>query len=337
MRQASAERRESDRGHSERRRWRWGPVGGALATCAALAALATAGAAQGVAQGGEALGAGEQATVFAPGVLSDAREQWRITFTPDGRTAYFAASAEFFPRSRQATIYVAHRRGDGWSAPEVAPFSGRYSDIDPCLSPSGDRLYFASIRPVDGAVRGDVDLWVVERAGGGWGEPVRLGPAVNTPADELYPSVAADGTLYFASGPAAPRPGEHFDIYQAARRGGDFAPRVRMGGAINTVPARGGGPQDAWEFNPEISADGKTLVFTSLRPGGHGLGDLYVSHRRSGGWTPARNLGPVVNTAADEYHPTVSRDRRELYFVRRSRATGAGDFYRVATRALAGF
>ena len=84
--------------------------------------------------------------------------------------------------------------------------------------------------------------------------------------------------------------------------------------AINTTPsATDAGPQAAWEFNPEISADGTLLVFTSLRPGGHGLGDLYASRFVRGEWTRAENLGPAVNTAADEYHPTLSRDRKQLY------------------------
>ncbi|MDF1502910.1 hypothetical protein [Roseisolibacter sp. H3M3-2] len=274
--------------------------------------------------------------VFAEGTISDAREQWRITFTPDGKTAYFASSAAFFPFTRQATIYVSHLADGAWSAPEVASFSGTYSDIDPFLAPNGQRLYFSSIRPVDGVARGDVDLWMVERApGGGWGEPVWLGPTVNTPtADELYPSVSADGTLYFASGPFFPQPGRHFDIYRAARDGDGFAPREALGPGVNTTPVAGGGLQDAWEFNPEISVDGRTLVFTSLRPGGYGLGDLYVSHLERGAWTAARNLGPVVNTAADEYHPTLSRDRRALFFVRRGPLPG--NFYRVSTRVLDG-
>jgi Tol biopolymer transport system component len=278
----------------------------------------------------------DTATVFAPGVVSDAREQWRLTFTPDGRTAYFAASDGFFPLTRRATIYVTHRRGEGWSPPEVAPFSGTHADIDPFVTPDGRRLYFASIRPADdGAPRADVDLWVVERTSAGWGAPRRLGPEVNSPDDELYPSASADGTLYFASGPMRPGAGTHFDVFSAARRGAGFAARAPLDAAVNTAPAPGGGPQDAWEFNPEISADGRTLVFTSLRPGGHGLGDLYVSRRHGARWTPARNLGPRVNTAADEYHPTLARDGATLYFVRRRPAPG--DFYRIATRGLPGF
>jgi hypothetical protein len=299
------------------------PTGARAASLAAVAARAPGGAA---------------AEIFAPGVISDAQEQWRITFTPDGKTAYFASSPQFFPFTRRATIYVSHQVRGEWTAPEVAPFSGEYSDIDPFLTPDGRRLYFSSIRPVDGVLRGDIDLWYVERTRDGWGPAVRLGPEVNSAADELYPSADAAGTLYFASGPLFPQPGLHFDIYRAERRQGGFAPREALPATVNTSPVAGGGLQDAWDFNPEISVDGRTLVFTSLRPGGYGLGDLYVSQVARGGWTPARNLGPRVNTAADEYHPTLTRNRRELYFVRRMAAQGVrGDFYRIATRGLDGF
>lgn len=279
-------------------------------------------------------GRGAAAELFAPATISDGREQWRITFTPDGRTAYFAAGDGFFPVTRQATIYLSHRRGPEWSPPEVAPFSGVYSDMDPFVSPDGQRLYFSSIRPVGGVMPVDLDLWMVERGPHGWSEPVHLGPEVNSPADELYASASADGTLYFASGPLFPEPGRHWDIYSAARDRDGFRPREALGPGVNRAPAglAGEGLQDAWEFNPEISADGRTLLFTSLRPGGYGWGDLYVSHRVDGEWTPARNLGPPVNTAADEYHPTLSRDGRDLYFLRR--AGEAGDFYVIGTEHL---
>lgn len=273
------------------------------------------------------------AELFAPGVISDEREQWRITFAPNGRTAYFASSDGFFPITRQATIYETHLVNGAWSTPVVAPFSGTYGDIDPSLSPDGQRLYFSSIRPVEGVIRGDTDIWMVERTPRGWGEPVHLGPEVNSPQDELYPSSSATGTLYFASGPLFPQPGEHFDIYSAERAGDGFAPRRALGPAINTTPSPDDeGLQDAWEFNPEISIDGRTLLFTSLRPGGFGFGDLYVSHLVKGEWTPARNLGPLVNTASDEFHPTLSRNGRALYFVRR--IPDRGDFYRIATSVL---
>lgn len=272
------------------------------------------------------------AAIFAEGVISDANEQWRITFTPDGRTAYFSESTGFFPITRQASIYVSHFDDGHWSTPQVASFSGQYSDIDPFISPDGQRLYFSSIRPVNGVTRGDIDIWMVQRTASGWSEPTRLGDEVNTTADELYPSASANGTLYFASGPIMPTPGLHWDIYRAEWVDDGFAPRENLGAAVNTEPSASDAHlQSAWDFNPEISVDGKTLVFTSLRPG-FGFGDLYVSHFRNGAWTPAENLGPSVNTASDEFHPTLSRNRQELYFVRRIPLRG--NFYVISTKHI---
>lgn len=274
------------------------------------------------------------AEVFSPGVISDEKWQWRLTFTPDGRTAYFSESDGFFPASRTATIYVSHLRGEAWSTPETAPFSGTHSDMDPFVTPDGNRLYFSSIRPAGGVAKPDLDLWMVEKRGNGWSEPVRLGPEVNSDGDELYASASSDGTLYFASGPLAPAPGQHFDIYRATRAGAGFAAREALGPGVNTQPsASDATPVAAWEFNPEISADGRLLVFASLRPGGFGAGDLYASRLANGEWTAAVNLGAPVNTAADEYHPTLSRDGRQLYFVRRPGTHG--EFFVVPTSAIA--
>ncbi|MBA3948532.1 MAG: PD40 domain-containing protein [Acidobacteria bacterium] len=271
--------------------------------------------------------------VFSPGVISDEKWQWRLTFTPDGRTAYFSESDGFFPASRKGSIYVSQRRGGAWSAPELAPFSGTHSDMDPFVTPDGNRLYFSSIRPGGGVDRPDLDLWMVEKRGRGWSDPVRLGPDVNSDADELYASASSDGTLYFASGPLAPAPGQHFDIFRARRAGTGFAAREALGPGVNTQPsASDATPVAAWEFNPEISADGTLLVFASLRPGGLGLGDLYASRFENGAWSAAVNLGAPVNTAADEYHPTLSRDGRQLYFVRRPGSHG--DFFIVPVAAV---
>ena len=271
--------------------------------------------------------------LFAPGAISDANRQWRITFTPDGRTAYFAESEGFFPATRQATIYLTRLVNGAWTEPEVAPFSGRYSDIDPFITPDGARLWFSSIRPVAGAERADIDIWYVNRTAGGWSEPVRASDAVNSPMDELYPSASARGDLYFGVGPAAPGPNADWGIFAAARAGDDFAPRQPVAAVNTDLPFSATDPTADWEFNPEISADGQTLVFASLRPGGQGYGDLYVSHRRDGAWSAPQNLGPPVNTRADEFHPTLGRDNR-LYFARNEFGPTAGDFYVIDLRAV---
>ncbi len=87
-----------------------------------------------------------------------------------------------------------------------------------------------------------------------------------------------------------------------------------------------------WEFNPLISADGNVLLFTALnRKGGFGLGDIYLCHREGERWYPPQNLGPRINTRNDEYHPSVSADRRKLFFVRRiiGELPRPGDIYHI--------
>ncbi|MGH7577323.1 MAG: TolB family protein [Longimicrobiales bacterium] len=275
--------------------------------------------------------------IFAPGVISDDRWQWRLTFTPNGKTAYFAVSDGFFPQTRQATIHLSHRRKDGtWTAPTVAPFAGVHSDMDPFITMNGRRLYFSSNRPVDGVPKADFDIWFVERTRKGWSEPIHAGPAVNSDLDELYASATAFGRLYFASGPIAPTPEADWNIYTARRAGRFFAPREPLD-AINTdLPFDPNDPTADWEFNPEISKNGRALIFASLRPGGHGFGDLYVSCLRHGRWTAPLNVGPPVSTADDDFHPTLSRDGRTLYIARTvsAPAFAPSDFYSVPTAAL---
>jgi hypothetical protein len=250
-------------------------------------------------------------------VFSTGAEEYRVTFTPDGSTAYFARGDAFFPVSRQATILVSHIRDGAWTQPTVAPFSGQYPDLDPFVTPDGRRLFFSSIRPVDGQQRRDIDLWMVERRGdGSWSAPVNLGAGVNSDRDELYASVARDGTLFFASD----RPGGSggWEIYSATRTPtGAYTTAVNIGAPVNST---------AWEFNPVITADGRTLIFTSLnRPGGKGLGDLYRSDRAQDGWTAPQLLDTLINTADDEYHASLSPSGTELYFVRRiARPVGGG-------------
>ncbi len=259
----------------------------------------------------------EEPEVFADGVVSTEAFEWRITFEPDGRTAYFARSEEFFPTSRQATVLVTRWSDGAWSEPEVAPFSGTHPDIDPFVSPDGDTLLFSSIRPVDGEERTDTDLWLVRRtADGGWSEPEHLGDAVNSPADELYASVDEDGTLYFGSD----RTGE-WDVYRAVP-----GPDGRLGPAENL-----GEPVNAptWDFNPTVTPDGGLLVFTALgRAGGVGAGDLWWSRRDGDGWTEPALVGELVNTGGDQYHPSFTPTLDRLVYV------DAGDLVQVATSAL---
>ena len=88
-------------------------------------------------------------------------------------------------------------------------------DGSPCILPDGLTLLFTSNRP---GGFGDNDIWVTRRAtaNAAWGEPVNLGPPVNTARGEAEPTISPDGqTLYFSDW-SAPRPGGvgRIDLWQ---------------------------------------------------------------------------------------------------------------------------
>src|SRR5262245_33308166 len=110
--------------------------------------------------------------VFGDGIISTGDDESHPAFTPDGRTLYFLKNT---PNFSHWTIVVSRFEHGRWSAPEVAPFSGQYSDADPFITPDGQRFFFIPTRPVDGKRKEDNDIWMMEKKGAGWGAPQHLG------------------------------------------------------------------------------------------------------------------------------------------------------------------
>lgn len=240
--------------------------------------------------------------IFAEGVISTADFDDYLAFTPDGKTVYFTKHR---PSFSSGTIVISHFKNGKWTTPEVAPFSGQYGDEQPCLSPDGERLFFTSNRPVTGATpRRDADIWYVEKTAKGWSEPVHLDAPVNTDAYDWHPSVTSDGTLYFVSARQAEKRANN--IYRSRLVDGKYSSVEMLPDAINT---------DRHDMHPWISADEKILLFVSEgRPDSFGQDDLYVSYNRNGAWSPAKNLGPKINTMFYEYSAKISPDGKYLFY-----------------------
>src|SRR5688572_25645174 len=86
--------------------------------------------------------------IFAEGVIS-AGDASCPTFTPDGRTIYFMRESTATRRHPLDYTIMQSTYADGrWSVPVIAPFAGRYLDIDPFLSRDGRQLLFGSRRPL---------------------------------------------------------------------------------------------------------------------------------------------------------------------------------------------
>ncbi len=127
-------------------------------------------------------------SILGPGVISSPDPEFAASFTPDGATVFFnRASAD---RSR-LSILISRATQDGFRPPEVAPFSGTHRDVDPFVTPDGERLYFSSSRPTEPADETpDFNTWFVRKEGSGWSEPVALPEPLNTASQETF--VSAD-------------------------------------------------------------------------------------------------------------------------------------------------
>ncbi|MCX6206592.1 MAG: OmpA family protein [Bacteroidetes bacterium] len=98
----------------------------------------------------------------------------------------------------------------------------------------------------------------------------------------------------------------NYDIYKSVYTPKGWSEPENLGANINT---------EFWESSPSLSPDNRVLFFSSNRPGGYGGKDLYISFRNANGsWSPARNMGPDINTKGDELAPFIHPDNQTLYY-----------------------
>ena len=115
-------------------------------------------------------------------------------------------------------------------------------------------------------------------------------------------------------------------VLKRASKGQDWGGPENLGSTVNS------GSEDS---AGSISGDGLSLYLNSNRPGGYGGYDVYAATRESTntGWGQVLNIGPNVNSSADDGFPWISPDNLELYFgSHRPGGYGSCDLY-VLTRA----
>ncbi|MFT3705919.1 MAG: OmpA family protein [Agriterribacter sp.] len=133
--------------------------------------------------------------------------------------------------------------------------------------------------------------------------PQNVGDSINTNDLEYYPSITIDGnTLVFTRRIK----GLNEDFFVSTRKDGQWSKAKGIDGDINS------------NFNEgaqNISQDGEWLIFTGCNfPDGLGSCDLFFSSSTKKGWSKPENLGEPVNSEFWESSPSLSPDKRELYF-----------------------
>lgn len=245
---------------------------------------------------------GEKATLVGEGWISTSRYERDFAISPNGNEVFY--TLQMPQNSFQTILYTRKNAAGQWSDPVVAPFAGRYSDLEPAFSTDGQQLFFVSNRPVTGTAKKDFDIWVVNKTGDTWSEPKNLGAPVNSPVNEFYPSVSASGNIYFTA--EYPNATGKEDIFRCSWNGTSFGNPEKLDTNINST---------AYEFNAYVSPDEQYIIFTSYgRKDDKGGGDLYLSKKdQQGNWQPAQNIA-LLNSVKLDYCPFLSADNKTLYF-----------------------
>ena len=133
--------------------------------------------------------------------------------------------------------------------------------------------------------------------------PLELPKSVNKFDSQYFPTLTADReTLIFTGNQDSEE-----NLYQTTFKDSTWSIPTSISDKINTKENEG---------TATISADGRTLVFTSC--GGRksfGSCDLYISYKQGDSWTSPQNLGININSPEWDSQPSLSADGRTLYFV----------------------
>jgi outer membrane protein OmpA-like peptidoglycan-associated protein len=248
---------------------------------------------------------------LGPEINTGDDEYWP-TLTADEQVLIFTRQVMLDPGGRRRPgnlredFYISYFLDDNWSvaASIGPPLNSELNEGAPSVTADGRLIFFTACNRVDGL--GSCDIYSAERKGNKWGEPVNLGPPVNTSLWEAQPSISPDGkTLYFASN----RRGGHgkMDIwYSSQDQKGNWGDPVNMGGIINS---------EGNEMSPFIHVDNQTLYFSSDGHTGMGGYDLFVTRRdENGNWSDPENLGYPLNTHFDELGLIVNARGDKGYF-----------------------
>jgi outer membrane protein OmpA-like peptidoglycan-associated protein len=202
-------------------------------------------------------------SIFSSALFKENANDGTPAFTKDGSTVVFARgnTGKSKDPSPDVDLYMSKKTGNAWSEPERLSISDSIAwDGSPSFSADERTLYFSSNRR---GGKGGVDLYRVPIDNSGrFGRPINLGSTINTPGDELFPYVSANGKLYFSSD-GHPSIGG-LDLFVASRNENEIIVE-HLGVPINSI-----GDDFAISFS-----DSTQGYISSNRPGGKGDDDIY--------------------------------------------------------------
>ena len=201
-----------------------------------------------------------------------------------------------------------------------------HNEYFPSLPVDGSRLVFTRQHvPSGDSARGahQEDLYQALFDGSTFHSPQKIPEPINTPGNEGTQSLSQDGRIMVFTACNRPDSKGGCDIYWSTRSGDSWSQPRNLGYPVNSR---------YWESTPCLSPDGRSLYFSSNRPGGRGQMDIWRTEQlQSGEWTQPVNLGSPVNSPGNEMSPFMAIDSRILYFASDGHP-GMGGFDLFSTR-----
>jgi hypothetical protein len=252
--------------------------------------------------------------MFAPDVLTVGGHETSISFSPDGLSFCYTLTsggdrllAEPKGPFRKLLMMHSYVEDGRWTEPGELPLAPHRIARYPNFSPDGTKLFF-NARPGGGSANDPAatDMWYAESRGREWSEPQQIvfSPEFTGRRVGVYPTVASNGNLYFATF----ADGQNGDIHVSRYQNGSYSDPESL-----TEELQNHGN------HPYIAPDESFLLFDWELEGenseNHGENDILISFRDGdGNWMPAQNLGARVNTVYHDWRPFVSFDGKYLFF-----------------------
>jgi hypothetical protein len=246
---------------------------------------------------------GDSAVIFAPGFISTPLYTRDITFTPDGKEAYFCVSAQNYN-----LIFETLKDSKGkWSIPKPASFIEHfeYMYFEPFIDFDGKKMYFFSNMPDKDSIKGDEDIWYTERTSNGWSQPKNLGYPVNTEGSEFFPTLTKKGTLYFTR---QQKGDENSYIFRSKQVNGKFQEPEKLPAEVNCGSAR---------FNAMVSPDEDYIIVPAMGMTNNPGTDYYfVFNLGNNTWSEPVNAGNQMNSKARrEFSASLSYNGKYVFFM----------------------
>ena len=228
---------------------------------------------------------------YLPSITADRRLLYFTSRRPGTKGGKIADDGQYYE-----DIYLSKFNNGAWTAPQQLPEPINSKDNDACvgISSSGQTMFI--YRGSNGG-----DIYISELHGETWSKPEPF--PFNTKALETSACLSYDEKkLYFVSD----RGGNRDIYYSLKNREGHWGNPIKCPGNVNS-------PFD--EESPFLSADGRSLYFSSRSHAGMGGYDIFVVGVNSvGSFGEAKNLGYPINTAADDLYFRLSPDGKLGYF-----------------------